>query len=130
MGRDEHISTETFNLKFLGHSHIFHIVPDNFPLPEEGIIGIKFFSKYRRYAMTSEFLILDNIKLPLYEDGEFIPGKTTNVFRIAKTDQNQNVLVLEQENCIEPKPINTIITPPLPVPSPDEKGGEVTRTPT
>ena len=129
MGRDEHISTETVNLRFFGQSHIFHIVPDNFPLPEEETIGIKFFSEYRRYALTPEVLILKNIKLPLHKDGEFIPGKTTKVFRIATTDQNQDVLVLDQENipdgiyriknneipvpithyCIEPKPINTRI---------------------
>ena len=129
MGRDEHISTETVHLIFFGQSHIFYIVPDNLPLPEDGIIGIKLFSKYRRYAITSEFLILDNIKLPLHEDGEFIPRKTTNVFRIATTDKNQDVLVLDQENipdgiyrvqnneisvpitnyCIEHKPINTRI---------------------
>ena len=129
MGRDEHIYTETVNLTFFGQSHIFHIVPDNFPLPEEGMIRIKLFSKYRLYAITSEFLILDNIKLPLHEDGEFIPGKTTKVFRIATSDRHQDVLVLDQENipdgiykiqnneisvpitnyCIEPKPINTRI---------------------
>ena len=129
MGRDKHISTETVNLTFFGQSCIFHIVPDNFPLPEEGIKGIKLFSKYRRYAITLKFLILDNIKLLFHEDGESIPGKTTKVFRIATTDQNQNVLVLDQENipdgiyriqnneisvpitnyCIEPKPINTKI---------------------
>ena len=45
MGRDEHIFSETVNLTFFGQSHIFHIVPDNFPLPEERIIGIKLFSK-------------------------------------------------------------------------------------
>ena len=99
------------------------------PLSEEGIIGIKLFSKHRRSAIMSEFLILDNIKLPLHEDGEFIPEKTTKVFRIATTDQTQDVLVLDQENiphgiyriqnneisvpitnyCIQPKPINTRI---------------------
>ena len=125
MGRDEHISTETVDLTFFGQSHIFHIVPDNFPLPEEGIIGIKFFSKYRRYGITSEFLLLDNIKLPLHEDGKFILGKIAKVFRIAATDKNQDVLVLDQANipdgiyriqnneisvaitnyCVEPKPI-------------------------
>ena len=70
-----------------------YVVLDNFPLPEEEIIRIKFFSKYRRYAIALEFLILDNIKLPLYEDGEFVPGKTTKAFKIATTDQNQDVLV-------------------------------------
>ena len=87
-------STETVNLTFFGQLNIFHIVPDNFRLLEEGII----FPKYRCYAITLEFLILNNIKLPLHEDGEFIPGKTTKVFRIATTDQNQDVLVLVQEN--------------------------------
>ena len=129
MGRDEHISTKRVNLTFFGQSHIFHIVPNNFPLLKERIIIIvmKFFSKYGRYAITSEFLILDNIKLPFHKDGEFIPGNTTKVFEIARTDQNQDVLVLYQENipdgidriqnneisvlisnyCIEHKPINT-----------------------
>ena len=98
MGRDEHISTETANLTFFGQSHIFHIIPDNFPFPKEEIIGLKLFSKYRRHAITPEFLILDNIKLPLHEDGEFIPGRTTKIFKIATTDQNQDTLVLDQEN--------------------------------
>ena len=98
MGKDEHISTETINLTFFRQSHIFHVIPNDFPLPEEGIIGLKFFSKYQRYAITPKFLILDNVKLPLYEDGEFIPGKTTKIFRITTTDQNQDVLILDQKN--------------------------------
>ena len=74
-------------------------------------------------------MIRDNINLPLHKDEEFIPVKTTKVFRIATIDQNQDLLVLDQENipdgiyrvqnneifvpiinyCIEPKPINTRI---------------------
>ena len=46
----------------------------------------------------SRDLLIHVLKLPLHEDGEFIPGKTTKVFRILTTDQNQDVLVLDQEN--------------------------------
>ena len=62
-------------------------------------------------------MILDNIKLPLHEGGEFIPRKTTNVFRIATTDRNQDVYVLDQENIpdgiyrIQNNEISVLITP-------------------
>ena len=52
MERDEHISTEAVTLNFSNKEHLFHVIPDDFPLPEDGIIGLKFFTKYDGYAIT------------------------------------------------------------------------------
>ena len=41
MGRDEHTSTETVKLNFFNKENVFHIIPNDFPLPENGIIGLK-----------------------------------------------------------------------------------------
>ena len=38
MGRDEHTSTETVKFNFFNEEHVFHIIPNDFPLPEDGII--------------------------------------------------------------------------------------------
>ena len=97
MGRDEHISTEAMTLNFFNKEHLFHVIPDDFPLPEDGIIGLTFFTKYDRYAITPEFLVLDEIKLPLHEDENFIPAKTSQVFKILVNDENQDVLIIDQE---------------------------------
>ena len=81
MGRDEHVSSETVKFNFFNKEHIFHIIPNDFPLPEDGIIGLKFFSKHDRYAITSDFLVLNKKNLPLQVDGDFIPAKTSKIFR-------------------------------------------------
>ena len=57
MGRDEHISTEAMILNFFNKEHLFHVIPDDFPSLEDGIIGLKLFTKYDRYAITPEFLV-------------------------------------------------------------------------
>ena len=62
MGRDELTSTETAKLSFFNKEHVFHIIPNDFPLPDDGIIGLKFFSKYDRYTITPNFLVLDKKK--------------------------------------------------------------------
>ena len=62
-------------LNFFNKEHVFHIIPNDFPLPEDGIIGLKFFSKYDRYAITPNFLVLDKNKLPLQGDGDLMPAK-------------------------------------------------------
>ena len=79
------MSTETVKLNFFNKEHVFHITPNDLPLPEDGIIGLKFFSKYDRYAITPNFLVLDQMKLPLQVDGDFIPAKTSKIFRIPST---------------------------------------------
>ena len=63
MGNDRHILKQSTKLKFFDQEHIFYIVSNDFPLPERGIIGIKFFEKYPRYAITNKYLVIDKVKL-------------------------------------------------------------------
>ena len=98
MGKDVHIFKKT-TLNFFNNEQTFHIVPDDFPLPEEGIIGINFLSQYDRYSIIPEYLIISKIKLPVYEDGEFVPLNSKKICRIKiKEEVNQQILILVQEN--------------------------------
>ena len=76
MGNDKHVSNNATNILYFNKKHIFHIVSDDFPLPEEGIRGLPLFRKYSRYSITPEYLYLDNVKLPLYDNGEYIKNNT------------------------------------------------------
>ena len=98
MGKDVHIFKKT-TLNFFNNEQTFHIVPDDFPLPEEGIIGINFLSQYDRYSIIPEYLIISKIKLPVYEDGEFVPLNSKKICRIKiKEEVNQEILIFDQEN--------------------------------
>ena len=97
MRRDEHTSSETVKFNFLNKEYVFHIIPKNFPLPVDGIIGLKFVLKYDRYAITPNFLVLDKKKLLLQVDGDFIPAKTSKVFRIPAAEDDQDILIIDRE---------------------------------
>ena len=97
MRRDEHTSSETVKFNFLNKEYVFHIIPKNFPLPVDGIIGLKFVLKYDRYAITPNFLVLDKKKLLLQVDGDFIPAKTSKVFRIPAAKDDQDILIIDRE---------------------------------
>lgn len=70
MGRDKHTTDETVELISFNKPHIFHVVPDDFPLLEDGIIGLPFLRKYE-YEINNQILALDNFAISLYEE----PGK-------------------------------------------------------
>ena len=76
MGNDKHLSREATCLNYLGKKHLFHIVDNNFPLPADGIIGLLFFRKYDRFLMIPRFLIIENEKIPLINDGEYLGSHT------------------------------------------------------
>ena len=84
MGNDRHISKQSTKLKFFDQEHILRKVPNDFPLPEGGIVGIKFFEKYPRYAITNKYLVIDKVKLPLYLSNDFIPGNLEKICTILK----------------------------------------------
>lgn len=46
IGNEQHCSTEYTELNFQNKKHIFHIVPESFPLPEDGILGLPFFQSF------------------------------------------------------------------------------------
>lgn len=63
MGNEEHSTNKVTPVKILGKSHIFYIVPDTFPLIEDGIIGLPFLSKYN-YEITNNILTIDGNSIP------------------------------------------------------------------
>ena len=79
MGKDIHISKQKTTLNFFNKEQTFYIVLDDFPLPKEEIIGINFLSQHDRYFITPEYLIIDQIKLPIYEDGEFVSPNSEQI---------------------------------------------------
>lgn len=56
---------------YFNKKHLFHTVDNDFPLREDGLIGLPFFCRYDRYAMTPNYLIIDNKKIPLIHREEF-----------------------------------------------------------
>ena len=130
MGRDEHTSTETVKLNFFNKEQVFHIIPIDFPLPEDGITGLKFFSKYDRYAITPNFLVLDKKKLPLQVDGDFIPAKTSKIFRIPAAGDDQDIFIIDQNTIpkkSEYEEIYTICSRDVNFPKRDESWQKITR---
>ena len=76
MKNDKDTTDKICNLNMLKKNHQFHVVPDNFPLIEDGIIELPFFTKYR-YNVINDKLTLDEIILPFQNtDNEIGPGET------------------------------------------------------
>ena len=71
---------------------------NDFPLLEAGIIGLPFFRQYERYSITPQYLILDNRKLPLYDDGEFVSGNTAQINRINVNEPDQEIFIKNDPN--------------------------------
>ena len=96
MENDHYQSIEAVYLYFSNRKQTFHIVEDDFPLPEDGIVGIKFFKKYERYAITPKFLIIENKKLSLIDDGTYIPSETSKICNIDIEMNNKDVSIEDQ----------------------------------
>ena len=97
MGDHKHQSTEATYLSYFGKNHLFHIVEREFPLPEDGIIGLPFFHQFPRYAITQKFLVIDKWKLPLYCDGEYIPKNSAKICKIQLNNENDQVVWIENQ---------------------------------
>ena len=74
VGNDIHKSEFITKFNILGKDHLFHVVPDSFPIPEDGIIGQPFISKYK-HAITNTHLILGNKGIPLHTNVTLAPGE-------------------------------------------------------
>ena len=51
MGKDKNSSYDATYINYFGKKHLFHIVDNDFPLPEAGIITLPFFRQYERYSI-------------------------------------------------------------------------------
>ena len=98
MGRDKYETNEYVTKRIFGQDHIFHIVPDNFPIIEDGIIGLPCLEKYN-YSISNDRIRL-NDKTILFQKpiqstpGEnrvqtiYLEGKPTKVCFINTGEQN------------------------------------------
>ena len=75
MGNDRHQTQKLAKFKFQNKEHLFYIVHNNFPLPEDGIIEIPFIHSYD-FSLTKTTLNLVEITHTLHHNEILIPKKT------------------------------------------------------
>lgn len=92
MGRDQHTSHEIAELQLHGKKHNFHIVPNNFPIPEEGLVGRSVLQPLN-YNMNNQHLTLNGIKHTLHDEGYFIPGRTMRILDIDTQQRCKHVMI-------------------------------------
>lgn len=75
LGNDKHVLNYYTIFKVHREKHIFYIIPNDFPLIEDGIIGLTFLKKHD-YAITNDKLRIDKDIINLQETIEEIPTKS------------------------------------------------------
>ena len=77
MGNDKHESHGTTTLNLFEKQSTFHIVPSNFPLIEDGIMGLPLLEKYS-YKIENDSISLDNntLSFQIKEKPYLKPGET------------------------------------------------------
>ena len=88
MGQDKYETDEFVTIKFFGKPNKFYLVENNFPLIEDGILGLPCLESYK-YEISNDKLVLDNTislqKTPTVPPGEikvqtiYLEGKPTRV---------------------------------------------------
>lgn len=74
MGQDRYTTNEFIISKLFGKEHKFYIVPDDFPLIEDGIIGLPCLEKYQ-YEISNDRLKLDSNILDFQKPEAIQPGE-------------------------------------------------------
>ena len=97
MGNNKHRTSEVTKLKFQGKEHLFVIVPENFPIPENGIIVIPFLHSYW-FNLSNKYLQLDDKRYSLESDGYVIPKNTIKVITIETTKQQGDIIIEDHVN--------------------------------
>ena len=92
MGNDKHLSTRSTTFKYLNKEHLFYIVPENFPIPEDGIIGVPFLYNYK-FSLSNSNLMLNNFNHDLIDNGIFIPKSSVKVVNIETSRKNGHVII-------------------------------------
>ncbi|CAK9833797.1 Protein GVQW3 [Anthophora retusa] len=74
MGQDKYFTNRYINADIYDKTHKFYIVPKDFPLIEDGIIGLPCLEKYK-YEITNDKLKLNNNILYFQKPGTIPPGE-------------------------------------------------------
>ena len=96
MGHDQHTSTHEIIIPYLGVHHTFHVVDEDFPVPEDGIMGLPFLHKYR-YNLTNDVLYLNKKRHDLIDDGIIIPPHSVQLVTFPAKFTNNNAVLLNNE---------------------------------
>ena len=102
MGNGLHISKSLTKLRFQEIYHIFYIVPNNFPLPEDGIIGIPFMHSCHS-NLSNHKLILNEKEYELIENGIYVPKNSVRLIEIETQRERGQVII--QDNPFIPDSI-------------------------
>ena len=96
MGNELHEYDRETDLIKHGKRSVFVIVPDNFPLHEDGLIGREFLEKYQ-FSLTNEHLRLDDITYPLEDSGYVVPPRSNKTLHIPQKIRKANVVITNHE---------------------------------
>ena len=97
MGNDRHTSRHKIELTLRKKKHIFYVVNNDFPLREDGIIGLSFL-KNLKSSLTNDHLQLVSIKHKIYEDGLYIPPNSVKTISIPIKQKTEHVTIKEKLN--------------------------------
>lgn len=97
MGNDQHCSTEYTELTFQNKKHIFHIIPDNFPLPEDGIIGLPFLQTYS-FQISNNHLKLDDCTYEINSEKIFVPANSVRFVTFNHPRNSGHCLITDHPN--------------------------------
>lgn len=78
LGNDKHTLNYSTTFIVHGKKHTFFIIPNDFPLLEDGIIGLNFL-KQHKYIITNDKLQIDNDIIRLQDTIEEIPGNSHKI---------------------------------------------------
>ena len=97
IGNDHHVSNKIVKINIKGKNKWFHVVPDNFQLPEDGIVGLLLFGNYDS-TLTHTHLKLNNHVFNLIEKGIFIEPNTIKLITLQSVIKNGHIMILNHEN--------------------------------
>ena len=92
MGKNEHYSEEVVELTLLNKTHLFHIVPDDFPIPEDGILGLPLMDSYN-FKLSNNQLQLDDQYYPLLVDKICIPPNSAKFVTLNHMRKNGHTII-------------------------------------
>ena len=81
MGNGEQVSEHKVIIEYLSKFHTFHVVSDVFPMPKDGILGLRFMHEYT-YRLSNKSLKLNLHEHELFDDGIFLTPNQTRLVRI------------------------------------------------
>ena len=92
MGNDKHRTNDVTKLKFQSKEHLFVNVPEDFPIPENGIIGTPSLHSYH-FNLSNNYLQLDDERYSLENDGILIPKYTVKTITIETTTKHGHIII-------------------------------------